>query len=108
MPRYRVVVTGNGMSIPPDGTQGFASTRFVHAASSSEASQEALRLVAESVASEPAFVTSPAPTLAIDCVTRVWSPLRASKPNGGYSFWACEDDREEALEIERAAGAGWW
>ncbi|MEA9579501.1 hypothetical protein VC218_11445 [Xanthomonas nasturtii] len=96
------------MSIPPYGMAGFASTRFVHAGSSSEASQEALRLVAESVGSEQVFATSTAPILAIDCVTRVWSPFRPSKPNSGYSFWASEDDRQEALEIERAAGTGWW
>lgn len=71
MPRYRVVVTGSGMSLPPDGAEGFATTRFVHAASAAEATQEALRLVAECVAAEQAFVLSPAPELAIDCVTRV-------------------------------------
>lgn len=96
------------MSLPPDGVEGFATTRFVHAASVAQAAQEALRLVAECVAAEQAFALSPVPALAIDCVTRVWSPLRASRPNGGYSFWTSPEDREDALEIERAAGAGWW
>ena len=108
MPRYRVVVTGSGMNIPPDGAEGFATTRFVEALSSSDAAQEALRLVAQAVEAEEAFAVSPAPRLAVDRVTRVWSPLRPSEPNGGYSLWKSAEDREVALRIERAAGAGWW
>ena len=96
------------MSIPPEGTEGFATTRFVEAASPTEAANIALELVRESAAAEEAFRSSPAPQLTVDLVTRVWSPLRAPKPNGGYSFWASAEDREEALEIERKAGAGWW
>jgi len=96
------------MSIPPQGMEGFATTRFVKAASPNEAADIALELVRKSAAAEEAFRSSPAPHLTVDLVTRVWSPLRASKPNGGYSFWASAEDREEALEIERQAGAGWW
>ena len=96
------------MSIPPDGAEGFATTRFIRASSEAAAAQEALRVVAESAAREQAFGASPPPTLAIDLITRVWSPFRASRPNGGYSFWTSQDDRDDALEIERAAGAGWW
>jgi hypothetical protein len=108
MSRFRVVITGSGMSIPPDGAEGFATTRFVQAPSPARAAETALRLVQEAVAAEAAFRTSPAPQLAVELVTRVWSPFRASKPNGGYSFWASAEDREDAVEIERKAGAGWW
>jgi hypothetical protein len=74
------------MDIPPDGYSGFATTRFVRASSEAEAMERALALVATTVASEPAFSTSPPPTLAIDRVVRVRSPLKLSRPNKGYCF----------------------
>ena len=81
MPRYRVIATGSGMNIPPEGSTGFATTRFVRAESENEAATKALSLVASSVASEPAFSTSPCPTLAVDTVVRVRSPFKLSRPN---------------------------
>lgn len=108
MARYRVVIVGTGMSIPPEGVAGFATTRFVVAPSSSLAAEEALRLVAATAAAEPAFQSSPAPTLTVDVVTRVWSPFKPSRPNSGYSFFGPDDGPDSILDVERAAGAGWW
>jgi len=108
MPRYRVIVTGIGMDIPPEGSSGFATTRFVRAASEAEATTKALALVAESVASEPAFSTSPSPTLAIDRVVRVRSPFKLSRPNKGYTFVGADAELEDALHIERQVGTGWF
>ena len=108
MPRYRVVIIGTGMSIPPDGIAGFATTRFVHAPTAALAADEALRVVAETAAAEPAFQSSPQPALSVDVATRVWSPLRRSMPNSGYSFFGPEDGPDSILDIERAAGSGWW
>ena len=108
MPRYRVIVTGTGMNIPPDGSTGFATTRFVRAASENEAATKALALVAESVASEPAFSSSPPPTLAVDRVVRVRSPLKLSRPNKGYTFVGTDAELEDALHIERQVGTGWF
>ena len=107
MARYRVVIIASGMSIPPEGANGFFTTRFVHASSPEAAQEDALRLVREAVATEGAFAASPPPTLSVQLVTRVWSPLKRSEPNSGYSFFGPDGGREEALEIERAAGGGW-
>jgi hypothetical protein len=107
MSRFRVVVVGTGMSIPPDGIAGFATTRFVSSPSLEQAAREALRLVSAAAAAEPAFRPSPAPILAVDLVSRVWSPFKHS-PNSGYSFFRPEDGPDSALDIERAAGSGWW
>lgn len=108
MARYRVVTIGSGMHIPPDGIAGFATTRFVRAATASLAAQEALALVAASAAAEPAFRSSPPPALSVDLVARVWNPFKPSRPNFGYSFFGPEEGPESILDIERAAGAGWW
>ena len=108
MSRYRVVIVGTGLSVPPDDIAGFATTRFVHASTAAAASQEALRLVAAAAASEPAFQSSPQPALSVDLVTRVWSPFKRSEPNSGYSFFGPEDGPDSVLDIERAAGSGWW
>ena len=108
MPRYRVIVTGTGMNIPPDGASGFATTRFVRAASEAEAADRALAWVAQSVASELAFPTSPAPMLAMDQVTRVRSPFKLSRPNKGFTFIGVDAELEDALQIERQVGAGWF
>jgi hypothetical protein len=105
VPRYRIIVTGTGM---PDGYSGFATTRFVRAASEAEAIDMALALVATEVASEPAFSTSPAPTLAIDRVARVWSPFKLSRPNKGYCFVGADAELQDALHIERQVGTGWF
>jgi hypothetical protein len=106
--RFRVVVTGTGMDIPPEGCTGFATTRFVHAVSADEASKIALALVAASVSDEPAFASSPKPDLGVDRVFRVWSPLKLSRPNSGYSFIGIGADLDDILSIERQAGAGWF
>jgi len=108
MSRYRVVVIGTGISIPPDGITGFATTRFVHAPTAERAAQEAIRLVADAAASEPAFQSSPSPALSVDLVTRVWSPFKRSEPNSGYSFFGPDEGPDSILDIERAAGSGWW
>ena len=108
MSRYRVVIIGTGMNVPPEGVAGFATTRFVHATTAELAAQEAIRLVADAAASEPAFQSSPQPTLSVDLVTRVWSPFKRSEPNSGYSFFAQDDGPDSILDIERAAGSGWW
>ncbi len=108
MSRYRVIVTGTGMDIPPEGYSGFATTRFVRAATEAEATIKALACVAESVASEPAFSNSPPPTLAIDRVARVRSPFKLSRPNQGYTFVGAEAELEDALHIERQVGTGWF
>ena len=107
MPRYRIIVTGSGMDIPPEGTQCFATTRFVRAGSSHEASEIAVAQVSDAVAAEPAFSTSPSPQLEVVNIFRVWSPFKLSRPNSGFSFADTPDDLEGALEIEREAGAGW-
>ena len=96
------------MSIPPDGVSGFATTRFVKAESAALAADEALRLVAATAAEEPSFRSSPVPALTVDLVTRVWSPFKPSRPNSGYSFFGPDEGPESILDIERAAGAGWW
>ena len=108
MPRFRVVVVGSGMNIPPDGFTGFATTRFVRASSAALAAQEALRLVKATAAAEPAFRPSAQPVLVVDVVTRVWSPFKSSRPDAGYSFFGPEDGPDSVLDIERAAGSGWW
>ena len=108
MPRYRVIVTGTGMDVPPEGSSGFATTRFVRAASEAAAKTKALALVAESVASEPAFLTSPPPALAVNLVSRVRSPFKLSRPNNGYTFIGVGAELEDALHIERQAGEGWF
>src|SRR5688572_222857 len=108
MPRYRVVVLATGMVIPPENTSGFFTTRFVHASSPQIAQTDALRLVREAVVSEPAFASSPEPTLSVAIVTRVWSPMKRSKPNSGYSFFGPDGGQDDARQIELAAGAGWW
>lgn len=108
MPRFRVIVTGTGMDIPQEGYSGFATTRFVRAASEAEAIERALALVAAAIASEPAFSTSPPPTLAIDRVVRVRSPFKLSRPNSGYCFVGSDAELEDALHIERQVGTGWF
>ena len=108
MPRFRVIVTGVGMAISPDGYKGFATTRFVRANSPEEAATTALARVAQSVASEPAFASSPKPVLGIDQVARVWSPFKLSRPNEGFSFIGDDAELEDALHIERQVGAGWF
>lgn len=112
MPRYRVIVTGTGtgtgMNIPPDGYSGFATTRFVRAASETEAAATALTLVAASVASEPEFSASPPAALAVGQVVCVRSPFKLSRPNEGYTFVGIDAELEDALHIERQAGAGWF
>lgn len=45
MPRFRVIVTGTGMDIPPEGSTGFATTRFVRTTSAEDAARQALSLV---------------------------------------------------------------
>lgn len=107
MPRFRVVVIGTGMDVPPEGVAGFATTRFVSAPTPEQAAQAALRLVQAAVAAEPAFKSSPAPALGVDLVSRVWSPFKRF-PNSGYSFFGPEDGPDSVLDIERAAGSGWW
>ena len=67
-----------------------------------------MRLVREAVTTEPAFAASPAPTLQVQLINRVWSPLKPSEPNSGYSFFGPHGGREDALEIECSAGSGWW
>jgi hypothetical protein len=96
------------MNIPPEGCVGFATTRFVRANSESEAAEIALQLVSETVAAEEAFASSPKPALAVDMVARVRSPFKRSRPNSGYSFIGRDATPEDALHIERQAGAGWW
>jgi hypothetical protein len=96
------------MDIPPEGSEGFATTRFVRAASEIEAATKALALVAEAVALEPAFATSPTPTLAVDRVVRVRNPFKLSRPNKGYTFFSEGAELEDALSIERQVGAGWF
>ncbi|GAB2615373.1 hypothetical protein [Novilysobacter erysipheiresistens] len=108
MTRYRVLITATGMEIPPDGLDGFFTTRFVRSPSPEAAREEALRLVREAVAAEPAFAASPAPALQVELISRVWNPLKPSEPNSGFSFFGPDGGREEALEIERSAGGGWW
>lgn len=108
MPRYRVIVTGTGMKIPPEGSSGFATTRFVRGASEAEATANALALVANSVASEPAFSASPPPTLAVDQVVKVRSPFKLSRPNKGYTFVGVGAELEDALRIERQVGTRWF
>jgi hypothetical protein len=108
VPRYRVVVTGVGMDIPPHGCSGFATTRFVRAESENAAANIALQLVAEAVAAEQAFVSSPKPTLAVDQVLKVRSPFKRSRPNRGFSFIGRDATLEDTLHLERQAGAGWW
>jgi hypothetical protein len=108
MQRFRVIVTGTGMSIPPWGSSGFATTRFVRAPSPEDAAQKALALVAASVAAEPAFASSPVPALAIDTVARVLSPFKLSRPNEGYTFVGKDAELEDALHIERQVGTGWF
>ncbi|GAB3726995.1 hypothetical protein GCM10028862_02960 [Luteimonas pelagia] len=107
MARFRIVVVGTGMSVPPDGIAGFVTTRFVTASSPELAAQEALRLVEATAAAEPAFQSSPPPVLSVDLVSRVWSPFKRS-PNSGYSFFGPEDGPDSVLDIERAVGSGWW
>jgi len=107
MPRFRVVIIGTGMDVPSDGIAGFATTRFVSSPSPERAAQDALHLVQASVAAEPAFQSSPAPVLAVDMVSRVWSPFKRT-PNSGYSFFEAQDGPDSVLDIERAAGSGWW
>lgn len=108
MPRYRVIVTGSGMSIPPEGSSGFATTRFVRATYEAEAASKATAIVADAVAAEPAFSSSPPPTLAVDQVVRVRSPFKLSRPNNGYTFVGADAELEDALHIEWQAGAGWF
>lgn len=108
MPRFRVIVTGTGMNIPPEGSSGFATTRFVRAASERDAAAQAIALVAASVASEPTFSTSPSPILSVDRVVLVRSPFKLSRPNEGYTFVGPDADMEDALHLERQAGDGWF
>ena len=106
MRRFRVVVTGTGMSIPPDGCSGFATTRFVRAENAEQAGKEALSLVSAAVRSEPAFSNSPGPELRIHAVFHV-SPLKRSRPNSGYTFIGQDATIEDALDLEIKAGSGW-
>lgn len=108
MARFRVIVTGTGMEIAPDGAVGFATTRFIRAPSPDEAARLAVAQVSDSVASGPAFLSSPAPVHGIGLIARVWSPLKRSQPNSGYSFAGSDADFEDILDIERRAGAGWF
>ena len=106
MRRFRVIVTGTGMSIPPDGTPGFATTRFVRASDPQDAARQALALVEAAVDSEPAFATSPKPELQAHAVFPV-SPLKRSRPNSGYTFIGEDATLEDALDLEIKAGSGW-
>ena len=68
----------------------------------------AVALVAESVASEPAFSASPFPTLAVDRIVRVRSPFKLSRPNSGYTLVGADAELDDALHIERQVGTGWF
>ena len=94
------------MSIPPDGTPGFATTRFVRASDPQDAARQALALVEAAVDSEPAFATSPKPELQAHAVFHV-SPLKRSRPNSGYTFIGEDATLEDALDLEIKAGSGW-
>jgi hypothetical protein len=108
VPRYRIIVTGTGMDIPPEGYSGFATTRFVRSRSEGEAAERAVALVKAAVGAEPAFSKSAPPALAVYSVHRVWSPLKLSRPNSGYTFVGPDAELEDALQIERQVGAGWF
>lgn len=107
MPRFRVIVAGTGMDIPPEGCAGFATTRFVRATSAEGAARQALSLVAESVRLEPAFNSSPFPSLSVHAVIPVRSPFKRARPNSGYTFVGSDTELTDALDIESKAGAGW-
>ena len=94
------------MAIPPEGCSGFATTRFVRAASQEEAEREALRLVSAAAQAEPAFASSPGPDLRVHSVYQV-SPLKRSRPNSGYTFVGQDSSIEDALDLEIKAGSGW-
>lgn len=94
------------MSIPPEGSTGFATTRFLRAAGPKEAGDEALSLVSTAAQSEPAFSQSPKPILQVHAVFPV-SPLKRSRPNSGYTFVGPDSDLEDALDLELKAGSGW-
>jgi hypothetical protein len=107
VPRFRVIVGATGMLIPSEGATGFATTRFVRASSELEAAETAGSMVASAVAADPLFAASPPPTLLIDRVVRVRSPLKRSRPNSGYTFVGAGATIEDALDLERKAGSGW-
>lgn len=65
-----------GINTKPEGYVAFATTRFVGAVSQEVAVNEALKLVAEAVASDPIFDDSPQPILAIDQIVRVRNPFK--------------------------------
>jgi hypothetical protein len=96
------------MDVQPSGCTGFATTRFVRAASEREAADIALQIVAESVAAEEMFASSPKPTLGIDLVVRIRSPFKLSRPNRGYTLIGRDATLDDVLRLERQAGSGWW
>ena len=110
-PRYRVIITGQGIFIPAaqggEPARAFATTRFVRASTEEEASALALASVKRTWEAEPEFKNSPRPELAVAFIARVRSPLKRSRPNAGHSFVHDTADLPEAIEIEKAASSGW-
>jgi len=108
MPRFRVVITG----IPqPNSTRrdsGFATTRFVRAWSPASAAETAIAVVAMDIKSDLQFEGWGTPALAVDTIAEVRSPFKLSRPNKGFTFCRNGATLDDALSIERKAGAGWF
>jgi len=104
IPRFRFVIVGEGVSIP--SAEGgapvcaFATTRFVRATTEAEARRVALAQVEETWVTEPSSSASPKPRLSVAFSARVVSPLKRSRPNGGYSFVTSPADLPTAVEME--------
>ena len=106
--RYRVIIVGKGLCISDSDIIGFATTRFIQTSTEKLAKEQAIVNVAQTVEEESAFINSETPEYEVVLIERVKSPFKLSRPNSGYSFFSSVDEIKDVLEIEKAAGAGWF
>ena len=100
MPRYRVMVHGNGIDVPMEGAThpitGFYTTRTVAAADAERAARAACELVTAEWRERPyAQVNRGAlPSLSVEQVTEIGFLRDRLRRPGGYTFHCAGDDDE--------------
>ena len=104
--RYRVVLVARELRMAEKDLTGFVTTRFVTTNHLESAKALATQLVEESAKED--FEEDQDLTISVIDAWVVRNPFKKSVPNGGYTFFDCEEAIEEALLIENTAGSSWF
>lgn len=95
--KFKVVLSGRGISLPFDGSAqpavGFFTTRWVSARDAEVAASVAVERVLAEWCGGGEYAIGGIPDLAIESVTPLawWAGLLVRKPGAGYSFYRFED-----------------